>query len=69
MNILYLSTLYDKPSDMLHCGCIILPRELGEVWHLEPWTERYLIIASWIRCPVHVGLLLGLYPKLLLQCL
>jgi hypothetical protein len=52
---------------MLHSGCLILPRELGEVWHLESWRERYLIIARWIQCAIHAGLLFGFYPILLLQ--
>jgi hypothetical protein len=52
--------------DMLHCGCLILPRELGEVWHFKSGREWYLIVARWIRCPVHAGLLLRFYPILLL---
>jgi hypothetical protein len=52
---------------VLHCGCIILPRELCEVWHFESWRERYLIIARLIWCSVHAGLLLRFHPILLLQ--
>jgi hypothetical protein len=26
----------NKPSDVLHSGGFILPRELGEIWHFEP---------------------------------
>jgi hypothetical protein len=45
--------LDDKLSDVLHSGCFILPRELGENWHFEPWREQYLIVTRGIWCPVH----------------
>jgi hypothetical protein len=51
------------PPPLVRCiGPSILPRELSEIWHFEPWREWYLIIARRIWCPVHAGLLLGLYP-------
>jgi hypothetical protein len=31
INVPYFSTLDDEPSDVLHSGRFILPRELGEV--------------------------------------
>jgi hypothetical protein len=43
-NIPCFSTLYDELSVMLHCGCIILPIEVCEVWNLEPWRKQFLII-------------------------
>jgi hypothetical protein len=60
--------LDDESSDMLHSGCLILPKELGEIWHLESQMERYLSVDIWIQCPVHEGLLFGFYPILLQQC-
>jgi hypothetical protein len=65
INIPYFSTLDDKPSDVLHSGCFILSRELGEIRHFDSWREWYLIIARGIWCPIHAGLLLGFYPILL----
>jgi hypothetical protein len=67
INIPCFPTLDGESSDMFHSGCLILPRELGEVWLFESWREQFFIVARWIRCPVYAGLLFGFYPILLLQ--
>jgi hypothetical protein len=64
INVFCFSILDNELSDMFHSACLIFPRELGEVWHLESWREWYLIIDRGIRYPVHARLLLGLYHML-----